>query len=602
MKAEPSTIRADEITTLGRVRFPDLSEPEGKLLRAAVQGTVAWLGPSSRDDDSTNDPSNAVHWGLERNVRAEVLRWLCVDRSSQDRVDPTGVRLHGAKIVGNLDLSFARLPFPLALVRCRMNDDLVLTSAEIPALILDGNWVRTVHADGVNVKGPVLLRNGFTAEDTVNLSYARIGGNLECDGGTFTGQAGAALNANAVVVNGYVFLRQCCSTRGEVNLIHAQIGGNLECDGSTFKNPTGTALNADTIDVKGNVFLRGHFSAEGRVNFLHARIGGNLECDGGTFHNPIGTALNADSADVKGNVFLRQPFTAEGEVSLLHAQIGGDVLCSGGTFTKLAAYRAAIRGNFLWSKVQNAKNTVLDLRDSSVGSISDDAPSWPAYGNLKLDGFVYGRISGGPTGAEERLKWLRLQNPFTPQPYRQLSKALQDRGDDEGGRRVLFEMEDRLRATDASLTAQIERWPLRWMVGYGYYPLRSVLALGIVCSLGWVLYRRAHIAGAMVPTDEKACAYLKAHGHLPAGYTRLYPLVYSFENSLPLVKLGQADRWQPDPNGQNRQPPCGGRLRAVCRLVTSRRFLLCFLWFQILLGWILATLFAAGVTGILHSD
>jgi hypothetical protein len=38
------------------------------------------------------------------------------------------------------------------------------------------------------------------------------------------------------------------------------------------------------------------------------------------------------------------------------------------------------------------------------------------------------------------------------------------------------------------------------------------------------------------------------------------------------------------------------------RLTTSPVFLQRFLWFQIILGWILATLFAAGITGIVRKD
>jgi hypothetical protein len=38
----------------------------------------------------------------------------------------------------------------------------------------------------------------------------------------------------------------------------------------------------------------------------------------------------------------------------------------------------------------------------------------------------------------------------------------------------------------------------------------------------------------------------------------------------------------------------------LSRLGTSARFLRWFLWIQILLGWLLATLFLAGVTGIIR--
>jgi hypothetical protein len=40
----------------------------------------------------------------------------------------------------------------------------------------------------------------------------------------------------------------------------------------------------------------------------------------------------------------------------------------------------------------------------------------------------------------------------------------------------------------------------------------------------------------------------------------------------------------------------------IAAKTTAPRFVMCFLWIQILLGWLLATLFVAGVTGIVHKD
>jgi hypothetical protein len=64
--------------------------------------------------------------------------------------------------------------------------------------------------------------------------------------------------------------------------------------------------------------------------------------------------------------------------------------------------------------------------------------------------------------------------------------------------------------------------------------------------------------------------------------------MYSLENSLPFVNLGQKDRWMPDPNP-------GGAWRMSA-------FLRWFRWFQVLLGWLLATLFVAGVTGVVRKE
>jgi hypothetical protein len=125
--------------------------------------------------------------------------------------------------------------------------------------------------------------------------------------------------------------------------------------------------------------------------------------------------------------------------------------------------------------------------------------------------------------------------------------------------------------------------------------------------IGWGVFAGARAAHAMVPRDETAYTQFKAHDVAPDHYEPLAPFVYSLENSLPLVKLGQTDRWEPDPapawrsaanqvRGSNASAPPSSSLFA------SSRFLFAFQRLQVLLGWILATLFVAGVTGIVQKD
>jgi sRNA-binding regulator protein Hfq len=596
----PPPSQADELLRLAEARFPDLSAPEKKLLGAAAQGDWAQYGPNYDPEDPSNDPSKADAWGSDRSLRAAVVRWLCVDRDAKGCVDPKGIQVHAAKITGPLDLFFVAVPFPLGFYHCRLTDEANLMWADLPALSFDGSWARGIAAEGVRVKGGVYLRNGFSAEGGVRLLGAQIGEALECDKGSFKnppkeglGSSGYALAADRINVKGGVFLRNGFSAEGQVRLPGAQIGGNLDCDISSFKNPpqkglgnSGTALAADGINVKGSVLLRNGFSAEGGVRLLGAQIGGNLECDKGSFKNPpkegldsSGTALNADRINVKGGVLLRNGFSAEGQVRLPGAQIAGDLDCHDAALSEL---------------------TVLDLRSASAGSIIDDKPSWPGPGKLLADGFVYNRISEGPSSAKERLDWLSRQpsaRSFAPQPYRQLATVLKQAGDEEGARRVLYEMEDRLWKERNFLS----RWTLMLAIGYGYYPLWSLGWLVLLVGLGWITYSTANLAGAISPTEENAYKWFRDHRSPPPYYETFVPLVYSIENSLPLVQLGQAKRWQPDPSPPTLTLPAG-KLSRIVRLITSRPFLRCFLWVQIPLGWILATLFVAGVTGILRKD
>ena len=117
-----------------------------------------------------------------------------------------------------------------------------------------------------------------------------------------------------------------------------------------------------------------------------------------------GTALYADRVDVRGSVSLRQGFTAEGEVRLAGAQIGGDLNCRGGMFSALNGQGTRVDHHLLLRDVRDAKNAIIDLRNASADALFDHEASWPAEGNLYLDGFRYGRVSYGPREAEARLK------------------------------------------------------------------------------------------------------------------------------------------------------------------------------------------------------
>jgi len=628
--------QAGSLEQLAGARFGSLSVAERKLVLAAPKGEIAYCGPSHDDNDPRNDPGNTNHWGPERQIRAELIRWLCLDRRARDRVDPRGIMAHAAKVVGELNLSFVTVVFPLQLWRSALTDDANLIQVEIPFLSLAGSWVRSVSAVGASVKGGVLLNNGFRAEDTVALFGAKIGWMLDCRDGTFInpprrGVSGSALalNANDITVNGTVFLSKGFRAEGEVRLQGAQIGGTLDCSGGAFINPPtkdvsdgGTALYADGITVNGNLFLSKNFRAEGEVRVPNAQISGSFECTGGTFANPSrkelsgsGTALTAFAVTVKGTMMLSKDFRAEGRVDLTVSRIAGDLVFTKGIFNAVT----------------------LDLRDASANSILDDDQIWPDRGKLYLDGFVYGRIAQGSRDAETRLKWLNLQpdRPFVRQPYLQLAKVLREAGDDDGARRVLIAMEDRQWKTKDGRhwIDSLQRWPLRVTVGYGYRPLWAFWEVVGLSALGWIIYRRSYLAGNMVPTDKDAYESFKSEGHPPTHYSAFAPLAYSVENSLPLVKLGQADQWQPDPNPQrlksgqrNSTTSLPGqrtwprrlswlhRLLVLCglqpdanlerprpRLGTSPRFLRWFLWIQILIGWLLATLFLAGVTGIVRT-
>jgi hypothetical protein len=368
---------------------------------------------------------------------------------------------------------------------------------------------------------------------------------------------------------------------------------------------------ADRVEVKGDVFLgRGHkkrFLAEGEVRLAGAQIGGNLDCNGGTFKNRgvngSGIALSLDHAKVGAQVSLgnvpraadvldeSESFYAEGEVELTAAQIA-NLDCQGGRIEKLTAQGAIIKGNLFIDKVKEPKFLTIDLTNASVGCLIDDEDSWPSNGNLLLDGLTYQRIAGAQLDARTRLRWLRRQPSFAPQPYRQLAKILKDNRDDRGWRKVCVEMERKARRKRAGI-AWLMSPILRGTIGYGYFSWRAVCWLLTLVVIGLAIYHKAYLVGSVVPSEKEAYSFFEAHGEPPTHYVRFYALPYSLENSFPLVKLGVQDKWIPAPAATN----------AHCQPIDWISALVCpravrvFRWVQICLGWVLTTLFVGGVTG-----
>jgi hypothetical protein len=143
---------------------------------------------------------------------------------------------------------------------------------------------------------------------------------------------------------------------------------------------------------------------------------------------------------------------------------------------------------------------------------------------------------------------------------------------------------------------------LRYTVGYGYYPGRALWCLIVLAVFGGVLFLGGYSAGNIVPTDKDAYASFRKNQLLPDHYERFCPLIYSLENPFPLVKLEQADRWQPDPNPDNSAHSTVTGPRFLVHSLASAKMLRVIRWFQILLGWFFASMGISCVTGLVRRD
>lgn len=366
---------------------------------------------------------------------------------------------------------------------------------------------------------------------------------------------------------------------------------------------TGT-IDGDLSTVHGDVDLElGRYDT---VSLFRANLGGNLDLSSSRLIGdpPILAVL----ATINGEVVLHNGVQTDGVINLSLAKIGQALSVHDARFTGhdkngLNADRATIGGTLYWVDISRTAHTELVLSDAHAASLWDDEQSWPAPGNLYLDGFVYDGFAGGPNDERARLRWLRLQPPdlrSQPQPYRQLANALRKEGREEGATQIEIARENAL-TRFGGMTAGTWLWrqTLRATIGYGYRPLRALWwILGFVL-LGNLLFKWGYTAGLITPTEEGAYHAFVGSGMPPRHYPPFSSFVYSLENFLPVVDLHQGTYWRPNPH---HRPNKQRRIIAWRDNSLSPHLLRCYLWIHILAGWTITPLLFAGLAGLLRTD
>jgi hypothetical protein len=477
-------------------------------------------------------------------IRASLLRFLLLDAPL---LHEKGLRLSGAWVTGTLDLEGCHALRGIALADCLFEFPLILQSAGVDTLLLDGSVLPGLMARRLQTKGSVNLR-AAEINGTIDLRGAQIDGELVLDGSAVTQPDHVVLDAAYIATRGDLTLRGS-RFRGGVKVSGARLTGDLILTGTILDHKGDVALAADGVQVAGDVILRGARVA-GSSNFTGARVSGDFHLDGGTFDAPEANAVTLNRASIDGALFLH----------------GGVKL-----------------------------NGALSLNGAYAGTIVDEPESWPQPGDLLMNRFRYGGFVGSPIDARSRLDWLSRQAParwgedFWPQPYEQLSTVLSEMGYRDDARRILFE-EERLKRKTRRARA---RWPwtraifllkdtlILVTVGYGLHPLLAFVwivlfwfagigLLTVVQAEGqlrpnsvvilraseWVLCGTPVTQELYFPSSDERRPGLAAPGQSQVAcflrqpeagsYPKFNKWVYSLEALIPGLQAGQLAYWSPD--------------------------------------------------------
>ena len=256
--------KSAKLVQLAKERFGEsIRKAEAKLFDKVAVGELADL---SVDE--------------ERELRAEVVDWLCSDKQAIALVTNQGVRVKKADISRLLNLAYVNIPFPLYFEKCKMPRGIELHLGKLRELYMGGCHTGHVSAYGLRVEGHVFLRDGFKSEGKVILTGATIEGDLDCSNGQFVNPSGTAIDVSRARIGNNILFSGEFKANGKVALVDSSIEGSLHCDGGEFINNSQgrMAIDASRLKCKGDVSLRSGFQVDGEVCFSGGIVGGNLDC------------------------------------------------------------------------------------------------------------------------------------------------------------------------------------------------------------------------------------------------------------------------------------------------------------------------------------
>lgn len=151
---------------LAKKRFhDDWTAADERLFEQTAMGEVA--------DYGDGDPAEADKWGDKRVLRANRIEWLCTDREAIKAVTHKGVQTKGARIEGALNLTCAKIEFPLAIGHSAIPCGMVMQRCELYALFLTGTHTGPITADELRVEHGLHMSKGFHPKGDVRLPSSR---------------------------------------------------------------------------------------------------------------------------------------------------------------------------------------------------------------------------------------------------------------------------------------------------------------------------------------------------------------------------------------------------------------------------------------------
>ena len=533
------------------------------------------------------------------------------------------VRISGSHEAVALSLASARIGGSMVLTESTVHGGVDIAGIRTGGRVaLSGSRVtgkaRTaLDVRGATVEGDLQLDEGFRAVGLICLDRLSAGGAVDLSSSRIRHRYGPALELRNARIGAGLDLSDT-RISGGVAATNMTVGGAVDFKGAFIARRFAPALDMTGASIGDRVSFERRFVAMGSTLLDRTTINGAVRLAGCTIHGRGGRALSMIDSHVRGDIDLGTEATEyrpwrsaflDGSIDLSKAVIEGDVDLSRLTLgiknsDGISASRATIKGTLDMGTGFDMLGP-LNLRATTVGAIIDSEDNWRKHVSIELDGLTYGSIH--PDDADTRRRWLRHAVDGPPrtrrwcevsvldrsivlswQPFEQLTQNLQKLGRETDAKTIAMEKQQQItRYTGNSLFRALRRF-YGISTGYGYKPQRAawaapvfIAALAIFLSLS-----DPHI---LKPTQSEAAIAWRSGKPLPDGYPRVEPLVYAVDSFVPIVKLGPAASWQPDPDH-----------RCAVGIGACGSWLQRYMWLYTLLGALVTGLTAAGYAGLVR--
>lgn len=487
---------------------------------------------------------------------------------------PKQVDIHGALIMGVLNLSDTKTGLTLVITSSKFDSRLNFVRAEFSAL----NFEYSVFADGCNFSH--LICRGF----------------LKFDNAT---------------------------SKGLINITRAMISGTLSFTNAKVSEHKSMALNAEDAVLNGGVYL---ISAEfmGCVSFISTLIEGQLVAIKTSFVNLDGHALNLQGVRIRDGIGLMNfPHPPVGSVNMVDSRLGHVVIDANSFPFSLVDLNGAIYTNIQdrsrpnW--VAKTEGWFRPIIDHSVQDREQPTNFWTTYHPIKR--FLTSKAENKPKPESEiqeaALREMRAilrslaEHTHHPFAYRQFARVLDANGHEREARAVRIEAGhaytersaktlkpwpgylSKLTPIRANLY-RFWRWIIRHLIGYGVKPWRVIpfmlgwLAIGsVIFALNYNNMTPARERFYLATADQTSPSQaeypeISPRDPLPKGYPDYSPVMYALDVMLPIVDFAQESHWRP----KNVGPMRFNWLRNFNRLFLA-------------VGWAFSTIAVLGFTGLI---